>query len=97
MRKIESWIKICFIQIPAVYSDHSLVNLYRVAWQTYNSLDVTLRRIVRKPENHDVASSNRWGPAKIVVVDQLIDEDSFTIVQARQHRRALDFHRLHNE
>src|SRR5438552_15993119 len=72
----------------------ALVHFDRVTGQADDSLDITLGRIVGKPENHYVAPIDLWRPAIIVVIDQLIDEDALAVMQVRQHRRALDLDRL---
>ena len=61
------------------------------------AFDVALGRIIRKPENDDIATVNLWSPAILVVVNQLVYKNAFAIVQAWQHGSAFDLHRLDYE
>src|SRR6185503_2825811 len=97
MRYVETRIEIRLSDLAPVHTHHALDDLDLIAGKSNHSLDVTLRRILWKPENYDVASLDLGCPAKVVVVDQLVDEDAFAVMQSRQHRRAFHFHGLHDE
>ncbi len=73
--------------------DDAVANLQKLSGQADDALDVALVRIVRIPKDDYVAARER----RHVVVNQLVDEDALAVVQARQHRSALDLDGLHDE
>lgn len=78
-------------KIP-VYVNSAIVDFDVVPSNADNTLDVTLARIVGIAKDDDIATLYR-----LPVVDKLINEDTFLIVEARHHAGAFDFDWLINE
>ena len=76
MRHVQMRIEITLVQVAAVDSHLSVMNFDSIAGQTDHALDITLRRIFRKPKHHDVGAINFRGPAIIVIIDQFVYEDA---------------------
>lgn len=85
MRQIQSRIQIRFVEVSPVYSYDTLMNFNSVARQSDDTLDVTFRRIVRKPKNYDVTAVELWRPPPVVIVDEFVDKDSLAIMESWQH------------
>src|SRR5688500_20051391 len=49
----------------------SVPHLYRISRQSDNAFDITLRGVIRKPKNYNVAAVYLGRPAILIVVDQL--------------------------
>src|SRR5258708_4674034 len=70
----------------------SAIDAYTVAGTANHAFDKALARVPRIAEHHNIAEGN-----VLQTVDQLVDEDTFLIFQARLHAAAFDFHRLINK
>ena len=70
----------------------AFANRNNVAWHTQYPLDERFARVLRIPENNDVATVDL-----LKVVDELVDEDPFLIQQLRLHTRAFNLHWLVQE
>ncbi len=80
MRQVQTRIEIRLLEVTPVYANDAFVNFNPVTRQADDAFDITLRRIVRKPENDNVAAIDLGRPAIVVVINQLVDEDPFAIV-----------------
>src|SRR5947209_17385608 len=80
---------ISFFQRTAVHVYLPLDNMHTVPRQADYTLDIALRRIEGVMEDNDVATLDR-----LQLVDELVDEDAFLILQAGEHARAFHANRL---
>src|SRR6185503_6521986 len=69
VRQVQAGVEVRLRDLAAVYSNNAFDDLDAVARKPDYSLDVTLRWIVRKPENYDVAAIDLRRPAIVVVVN----------------------------
>src|SRR6185295_2716506 len=61
-RKIKPRIQILFVELRSVYPHDAFAQLNRVSRQSDDTLDVTLGRVIREPEDHNIAALNLRRP-----------------------------------
>src|SRR5690554_2550010 len=85
-------------QLASIDEDAPFAYLNDFPRQAYYALYIAFVGITRKPENNDIAAFE-MAPAYAfnIIIYQLIDQQSFAIMQYRQHRSAFDNNRLDNE
>lgn len=88
---IMGFVQVRFVQKASVDENFSVADLNGFAGQADYSFYVAFVRIVRKPENNDVAAF-QVAPADAFefVINELVDEKPFAVVKLRHHRRAFD-------
>lgn len=91
-------VEIFFLKFYAVDKYLAASDLNRFARQADDPFYVALIRLFRKPENDDIASFE-MAPAYApdVVVNELVDQQTFAILKLRDHRRSFDHHRLYRK
>jgi hypothetical protein len=91
-------VEIRFLELVPVNINAPVPQLYCFTWQSDYPLHITLVRIVRIPENDDVAPL-QMAPTDTLysVIDKLIYEEPFPVVKLRKHGSSLNNDRLHEE
>ena len=91
--RVSLGVNVRLIERCVVDEDFSITEHNSLTWQPDDALDITFRRVVGEPEDDDVAACE----LRDAVVDQLVDENPFAVMQVRLHRSAFDLNRLHDE
>src|ERR1043165_4342757 len=86
-------VEIVLGKLLAVDKNLPRTHLDRLAGKPNDAFDVTFVRIVRIPKNDDIAAVD-VAPADglDLVVNELVYQEPFAVVQLWQHRRPLDDH-----
>src|SRR5690606_32625136 len=92
--RVEIW----FVQFNAIDKNLAVLYLDNFTGKPDQTFHKTLIRIFRIPEDNNVTAFEMPETDTLhVVVNKLINEKAFAIVQLRLHRFSVDHHRLHKE